>query len=271
MWPSPPFKNRGYYFRFLAFESDPYYIATRRKLVSWGDRQTNMCREATKQRIFFSPSYSFAMSISTKSLQHVNAPLGIKKLILKEKKSSCGLIPLVLHSVWGELSFLLLSLDSTSAVPCCRALDQVRVSAGLLSWYLKWMFWAGFRPLSSQPVNSMTLVAWGTFLACSPNVCSVPGEASVAHAGFPHSTSKGSWARRQLGFPSLGSVHKAELTTTLHPQAAEAMNSSCAEVATFPCEAAPVPAHPTVPGQSSPEGLREMLELLLSICTSPKL
>lgn len=193
LWPSPPFENRDYYFRSLAIVSDPFNSATRRKLVSWRDRQTDIHREATKQKTFFFPSYSFAMSISTKSLQHVNAPLEIKMLKWKERKSSCGLIPLVLHSVWGEVSFLLLGLDSSSNVHC-KALDQVRVfqdvcfplkvTPVLESWCLKWMFWAGFRPLSSHPVTSMTLVARGAFLACSPNVCSVPGEAFVAHARF---------------------------------------------------------------------------------------
>lgn len=191
------------------------------------------------------------MSISIKSLQHVNAPLGRKTLKLKEKKSSCGLIPLVLHSLWGwrdnsqdcEESFLFFCLVWTGDQMCIAAelwtrsgfqdvCFPLRVMPVLQSWHLKWMFWAGFRPLSSRPVNSVTLVAWGMFLARSPNVCSVPGEAFVAHAGFPHSTSKRSWARRQLEFPSLGSVHKAELTTTLHPQATELSNSSYAEVAT---------------------------------------
>lgn len=123
----------------------------------------------------------------------------------------------------------------------------LKVTPVLQSWYLKWLFWAGFRPLSPQPVNRMTLVARGTSLACSPKVCSVPGEASVPHAGFPHSTSKGSWDFHPW---ALCTRQSSQPPCTLRLQ----NYHSCAEVATFPCEAAPVPVHPPVPGQSSPEG-----------------
>lgn len=234
MWPSPPFEKRVIILDLWLLK----VTLVKRKLASWWDRQTDRhVQRRNKEKTFLFPSYSVAMSIPTKSLQHVNAPLGIKMLILKEKKSSCGLIPFVLHSLWGELSSLWFGqhikcalLQSSGSAQCFRCLVFLKVTPVLQSWYLKWIFWAGFRPLSSHPVNSMTLVARGTLLVCSPNICSVPGEAFVAHGRLPHSTSKGSWARRQLGLPSQGRAQ-----TTLHPQAAELSNSSCAGVATLPC------------------------------------
>lgn len=211
------------------------------------------------------------MTISTKSLQHINVPLGIKMLILKEKKSSCGLIPLVLYSLWGQLSFLLLGLDSTSNVHWCRALDQVRLSgclfsfkgyAVLQSWYLKWCsgLVSGHSALTQRELYDSG--SMGKAPGLQPKGLSVPGEALVAHAPFLHSTSKGSWARRQLGFPSLGSRQSSQPSCSLRLQ-----NHWILRVLRVP-----LPLWGSLcASPQQPRGAREMLELLLSICMSPKL
>lgn len=183
--------------------------------------------------------------MSTKSVQHVSAPLGIKMLNGRRRRGDSFSSSLAVRrgfcsTPWFGQQLKCALLQGSGSGQGFRMSVFPKVTPVLQPWCLKWVFWAGFRPLSSHPVTSVTLVAWGTFLACSPSVCSVPGEAFVAHARFPHSTSKGSWARRQLGFPSLGSVHKAELTTRLQ-------NYQILHLLRLPLS--------TVPGQSTPEGL----------------
>lgn len=215
------------------------------------------------------------MTISTKSLQHVNAPLGIKMLILKEKKSSCGLTPLVLYSLWGELSFLLLGLDGTSNVHWCRVLDQVRISGCLFSFKGYNLccnhgissgcsgLASGHSALTQREQNDFgstgnvpglqpkgLLSAWGSLCgSCRVPSLHLQGQLSQEAAG--------------ISIPGLCAQGRAHN----HP-----VPSGCRITEFFMCWGYHFPLWGSLcASPEHPRGAKEMLELLLSICMSPKL